>query len=77
MSTMQIRMANPSVTLPTDGRVLGMPACAPSYTRVFGTRVSGAIWDKTAERVRTASLVIDAHTTDAFPGIPAWSPPTS
>jgi hypothetical protein len=77
MSTMQIRMANPSVSLPTDGRVLGMPACAPSDTRVFGTRVSGAIWGTTAERVRKASLVIDAHTTDAFPGTPAWSPPTS
>jgi hypothetical protein len=72
MSMTQIRTANPSVSLPTDGRVLGMPACAPSYTPV-----SDAIWGKTAERVRVTSLAIDAHTTDAFPGTPAWSPPTS
>lgn len=74
MSMTQIRTANPSVSLPTDGRVLGMPACAPSYTPV-----SDAIWAKTAGRVRMTSLVeaIDAHTKDAFPGTPAWSPPTS
>ncbi len=74
MSMTQIRTANPSVSLPTDGRVLGMPACAP-----VDTRVSAAIWAKTAGRVRVTSLVegIDAHTEDAFPGTPAWRPPTS
>ncbi len=74
MSMIQIRTANPSVSLPTDGRVLGMPACAPAYTRV-----SAAIWGKTADRVRVTTLLegIDAHTQDAFPGNPAWRPPTS
>ena len=73
MSMTQIRTANPSVSLPTDGRVLGMPACAPSYTPV-----SDAIWAKTAGREHVASLVgIAARTKDAFPGTPAWRPPTS
>ena len=74
MSTNQIRMANPSVTLPTYGRVLGMPACAQ-----VDTRVSIAIQGKTAGLAHVTSLVegIDSRTKGAFPGNPAWRPPTS
>jgi hypothetical protein len=73
MSMTQTWTANPSVILPTDGRVLGMPACAQ-----VDTRVSTAIQGKTAGREHVASLVgIAARTKDAFPGTPAWRPPTS
>ncbi len=73
MSMNTIRMANPSVTLPTDGRVLGMPACAP-----VDTRVSTTIQGGTAGHACATSLDgIDARATGAFPGNPAWRPPTS
>ena len=72
MSTNQIWMANPSVTLPTYGRVLGMPACAQ-----VDTRVSIAIQGKTAAHVSRLVEGVDARTKGAFPGNPAWRPPTS
>lgn len=72
MNMTQTWTANPSVVLSTDGRVLGMPACAPIDT----TRVSIAIQGKTAGRERVATFVGGATPTmDAFPGTPAWRPP--
>ena len=75
MSMTVIRMANPSVSLPIDGRVLGMTACASVDSRVYpgATAIDG----KTAGRERVASLVkgIATPTVDAFPGTPAWRPP--
>ena len=73
MSTNTTWMANPSVTLPTDGRVLGMPACAQ-----VDTRVSTAIQGETAGLAYATSLDgIVARATGAFPGTPAWRPPIS
>ncbi len=76
MSMTQIRMATPSVSLPTYGRVLGMPACAQVDSRVFTG--AAAIQGKSTDRERIATLTgTAAHTVGAFPGTPAWRPPTS
>ncbi len=75
MSKTQNWTANPSVALPTDGRVLGMPAFAKVDTRMSAgcTAISG----KAAGRSHVTSLEsgIVTRTKGAVLGTPAWSPP--